>query len=176
MSIGLQKDQWQPTTWEDTLRAVAEIEDCLLKSKNPVTCYVYGMGGGTKKLYKEIGEIDGNEVVLTRSTISGWMRFMRPIIANMEGLVRITSPVSLTRSFNILGACGTVTILVCDKVRESAVLEYVKTFRGWEALQTILENKEALMVQSFILDDSLSSSGVLKKNWSRVRSGEIGDR
>lgn len=88
-------------------------------------CYVVGMGGQSKGVFKEILKEEGVEVIWSRSILSGAVKVFGFFVASQAGLVKVMSPDKLKTVFKVICQSSMAGIFIFDEIFEDYFLKRV---------------------------------------------------
>lgn len=86
------------TSFDDVARVLHRLSGALSLAHDRV-CYVFGMGAQPKKKYDSLRHVPGVEVMFARSVLPRFARFLSPVVASYEGLIKIHDPSRLPDTF-----------------------------------------------------------------------------
>lgn len=84
---------------EKNIRKVLLGLEKLLSELSDKVCFVHGMGGQTKLLYKSLSNVDGIEVKWYGSLLPNYLKPLNLIISSYKGLIKINESNKLTDVF-----------------------------------------------------------------------------
>jgi hypothetical protein len=86
------------TSFEDVARILRQLSKALSLADERV-CYVFGMGAQPKTKYDSLRGMAGVSVTFARSVLPKYVRFLSPVVASYEGLIKIEDPSRLSDVF-----------------------------------------------------------------------------
>lgn len=147
---------------DEILDAVLNKVTCALSEGSARCCYVLGLGAHPRSTYTNLLKLVGLEVIFFRSVLPKYLRFLSPIVASHQGLLKINDPSVLRDVFLKLIDHSMAGIYCFEAALERDFLQATQNAFDQTKYDFGVKNDRAYLIYMVDADSNESSTGMIE--------------